>query len=111
MLARQQGVLATVGDDEDPTYVVAADDAFGDVYDLTMIEGDEQPGRGEVVVSADTADDARPHGRLDARAGLPRRRPVAGQVAGIIEDTQVAGPSTSASTCSSRPACAASTPR
>ncbi len=92
VLSRQQGLLARVGDDDDPTYVVAADESFGDVYDLTMLEGDEQPGPGEVVISAGTAADRDLELGQSVDLGFPGDRRVPVTVAGIFEDSQVAGP-------------------
>ncbi|ANH38582.1 Macrolide export ATP-binding/permease protein MacB [Nocardioides dokdonensis FR1436] len=92
VLSRQQALLATVGDDEDPTYVVAADGSFGDVYDLTMLEGHEQPGPGEVVVSASTAEDRGFTLGATTELGFPGDQQVPVTVAGIFEDSQVAGP-------------------
>lgn len=92
VLARQQGVLATLGDDEEPTYVVASDEAFAEVYDLTVTEGAAQPGAGQAVVSADTAAerDLEVGSRLEL--GFPGADPVEVEIAGIIDDTPVAGP-------------------
>ena len=86
------GVLATVGDDEEPTYIVASDDAFGDVYDLTLTEGAAQPGAGQAVVSADTAAERDLEVGSTLELGFPGADPVEVEVAGIIDDTPVAGP-------------------
>ncbi|GHJ57633.1 ABC transporter [Nocardioides sp. OK12] len=92
VVSRQQAVLATVGDDEDPTYVAATDGFFGDVYDLSMVAGSEQPGPGEVVVSADTAAERDLELGQSIDLGFPGDRRVPVVVAGIFEDSQVAGP-------------------
>jgi putative ABC transport system permease protein len=92
VLARQQGVLATLGDDEEPTYIVASDDAFGDVYDLTVTEGSAQPGAGQAVVNADTAAERDLEVGSTLELGFPGADPVEVEVAGIIDDTPVAGP-------------------
>ena len=75
VVSRQQGVLTKVDDEKDPTYLIATDSAFSEVYALKMIEGSEQlADKGEAIVSESTAKDMTLERRLADDTALPRRQ-------------------------------------
>ncbi len=91
VVARQQGVLATLDGEQEPEFLIAADEAVGEVYQLELVDGAEQPGPGEAVVNESTATDRGLSVGSPLVLGFPGAEPVEVTVAGIIEDTPVAG--------------------
>ncbi len=92
VLSRQQGVLARVDDEKDPTYVVATDAAFSEVYDLTMTEGSEElADTGEAIISEDQAKDKGLELGSTMELHFPGDKTVPVEVTGIFEDSAVAG--------------------
>ncbi len=91
VVSRQQAVMATVDDDKEPSFVIAADQSFSDVYALKMIDGSEKMGPQGAIISQTAAKD------YDASVGstldlaFPGAKDVPVKVSGVFEDSQVAG--------------------
>lgn len=90
-VSRQQGVPVSVQVDRRPerTFVFAVDDAFFDIYDLTMASGSASLGKDQVLLSEDFARD------LDAGVGdtvdveFPGGTTLPLEVAGVVAESPV----------------------
>ncbi|NYE38963.1 putative ABC transport system permease protein [Nocardioides cavernae] len=92
VLSRQQGVVARVDDQEDPTFVIATDSEFSKVYDLTMVEGSEElADTGEAIISENQATDKDLDLGSTVTLHFPGNKTVDVEVTGIFEDSAVAG--------------------
>ncbi|GAB2758029.1 ABC transporter permease [Nocardioides salsibiostraticola] len=92
VVSRQQAFSAVVADDQDPSFVMATDSAFGDVYTLSMLEGTDRLDSGNVLVDDTTATayDLDVGSTLDLSFPGDQTLPVT--VTGIFAESQVAGP-------------------
>ena len=92
VVSRQQAVMARVDDDKDPTYLIATDQAFSEVYDLTMLEGSEDlADSGEAIISESQATDKDLELGSTMQLHFPGDKVVPVEVTGIFEDSAVAG--------------------
>ena len=92
VVSRQQAVMARVDDDKDPTYLIATDQAFSEVYDLTMLEGSEDlADSGEAIISESQATDKNLELGSTMQLHFPGDKVVPVEVTGIFEDSAVAG--------------------
>jgi putative ABC transport system permease protein len=92
VVSRQQAVMTRVDDESDPTYVIATDQAFSQVYDLTMVDGSEDlADTGEAIVSESAAKDKDLSLGSTMKLHFPGDRTIPVKVSGIFEDSAVAG--------------------
>lgn len=92
VVSRQQAVQATVDDDKDPSFVIATDAVFTQVYVLKMISGsDTVTGRG-ALLNESTAKEYGASVGSPLTLAFPGKKTVTVKVAGIFEDSQAAGP-------------------
>ncbi|HYH72456.1 MAG TPA: FtsX-like permease family protein [Nocardioides sp.] len=91
VVSRQQGVMATVEDDDEPSFVIGADEAFNDVYKLTMVEGTQSFTGNEALINEDAAKEYGVAVGDDLTLSFPGNTSVDVTVSGISEPSQVAG--------------------
>lgn len=91
VVSRQQGVMATVEDDADPSFIIGADAAFNEVYDLTMVDGSQSFTGQEALINEDAAEEYGVGVGDDLDLHFPGNRTVTVTVSGISESSAVAG--------------------
>lgn len=91
VVSRLQGVMATVQDDDEPSFIVGTDEAFNEVYELTMISGEQSFTGHETLLSEDTAKEYDVAVGDDLELEFPGKKSVTVTVSGIAEPSQVAG--------------------
>jgi putative ABC transport system permease protein len=84
-------VMATVEDDDEPSFVIGADEAFNDVYKLTMVEGTQSFTGNEALINEDAAKEYGVAVGDDLTLSFPGNTSVDVTVSGISEPSQVAG--------------------
>ncbi|MCY7399748.1 MAG: ABC transporter permease [Nocardioides sp.] len=89
LVSRQQGTPVTV--DEDQTFLVGVDEAFFDIYELTMIKGTDQISGDQAILNEGRADDlgAGPGDTIDI--AFPGGKTIKVEVVGISEATPTTG--------------------
>ena len=89
LVARQQSTLVSV--DKDQTFLVGVDEAFFDIYELTMIEGKAEISGAQAILSEGRAEDlgAGPGDTIDV--AFPGGETIAVEVVGISEATPTTG--------------------
>ena len=89
VVARQQGAMATVDKEKDPTFIMGTDAAFDKIYQLDMTSGTQTMSGDEAVISKDAAKD------FDVAVGdsldlaFPGNKRVSVEVVGVFEQSQV----------------------
>ena len=93
LVSRQQGAPVSVEVDGKPdqTFAVGVDPGFFEIYDLTMLEGDDSISGHQTVLSESRADDleAGPGDTIDVE--FPGGRTIPLEVKGVFEDTPTTG--------------------
>lgn len=93
LVSRQQGTPVTVEVDGKPdqTFLSGVDQAFLEVYDLTMIDGNDQMSGHQAILQEGRAEDlgARPGDTIDV--AFPGGETIALEVVGVSEDTPTTG--------------------
>ncbi len=92
VLSRQQAAQATIDDDQEPSFVIATDDAFDQIYSLNVLSGTDELGERDALVSESTAEEYGLSVGSTMTLSFPGNTSVPVQVSGVFEDSQVAGP-------------------
>ncbi len=92
VVSRQQAFAAIVAEDEDASFLVATDSAFGEVYALSMVEGTDQLDSDSVLIDDNTATAYNLDLGSTLDLGFPGDQTLTVTVTGIFEESQVAGP-------------------
>ena len=89
LVSRQQGTPVTV--DKDQTFVIGVDDAFFDIYELTMVDGTDEISGHQAILSEGRAEDlgVGPGDTIDV--GFPGGKTIEVEVVGISEATPTTG--------------------
>jgi putative ABC transport system permease protein len=93
LVSRQQGtpVSVDVGGKPDRTFAIGVDQGFFEIYDLTMVEGQDAISGHQVLLSQSRADDleAGPGDTVDVE--FPGGKTIPLEVTGVFEDTPITG--------------------
>jgi putative ABC transport system permease protein len=93
LVSRQQGVPVSVEVDGEPdqTFAVGVDEAFFDIYELTMLAGSDQLSGHQAILNEDRAEDlgAAPGDTIDV--AFPGGETIALEVVGVSEATPTTG--------------------
>lgn len=92
LLSRQQAAQTTIDDDQEPSFVIATDDAFSQIYSLNVLSGTDELGEKEALVNESTAQQYDLSVGSTMSLAFPGGMSVPVKVSGVFEDNQVAGP-------------------